>query len=409
MDICSVSEITKYIKNLMERDRVLPKLMIRGEISNFKQYASGHCYFTLKDAGAALKAVLFRSRAQQLKFVPTNGMKIVAAGTISVYERDGVYQLYADALFPEGAGELSVAFEQLKAKLTAEGLFEPAHKKKLPYFPAVIGIITSSSGAVLRDIYRVAKRRNPNVKLVLYPVQVQGEQSAGQIVRAMKFFNKAYPVDLLIVGRGGGSVEDLWSFNEEAVVRAIFASHIPVISAVGHETDYTLADFVSDVRAATPSQAAELAVPDVRELKRYVYSLRAQLMAKSQRTLQAKRGRLSACLQSAALQSPQLLLAAKRQRLDYISERFQKLTQQAVREKKYRMQVALEKLTVLNPAAVLQRGYAIVQAKKRIVRGISEVKSGASIQVMLADGSFTAVVGEVREEKKNGKSEEIII
>lgn len=409
MDICSVSEITKYIKNLMERDRVLPKLMIRGEISNFKQYASGHCYFTLKDAGAALKAVLFRSRAQQLKFVPTNGMKIVAAGTISVYERDGVYQLYADALFPEGAGELSVAFEQLKAKLTAEGLFEPAHKKKLPYFPAVIGIITSSSGAVLRDIYRVAKRRNPNVKLVLYPVQVQGEQSAGQIVRAMKFFNKAYPVDLLIVGRGGGSVEDLWSFNEEAVVRAIFASRIPVISAVGHETDYTLADFVSDVRAATPSQAAELAVPDVRELKRYVYSLRAQLMAKSQRTLQAKRGWLSACLQSAALQSPQLLLAAKRQRLDYIGERFQKLTQQAVREKKYRMQVALEKLTVLNPAAVLQRGYAIVQAKKRIVRGISEVKSGASIQVMLADGSFTAVVGEVREEKKNGKSEEIII
>lgn len=409
MDICSVSEITKYIKNLMERDRVLPKLMIRGEISNFKQYASGHCYFTLKDAGAALKAVLFRSRAQQLKFVPTNGMKIVAAGTISVYERDGVYQLYADALFPEGAGELSVAFEQLKAKLTAEGLFEPAHKKKLPYFPAVIGIITSSSGAVLRDIYRVAKRRNPNVKLVLYPVQVQGEQSAGQIVRAMKFFNKAYPVDLLIVGRGGGSVEDLWSFNEEAVVRAIFASRIPVISAVGHETDYTLADFVSDVRAATPSQAAELAVPDVRELKRYVYSLRAQLMAKSQRTLQAKRGWLSACLQSAALQSPQLLLAAKRQRLDYIGERFQKLTQQAVREKKYRMQVALEKLTVLNPAAVLQRGYAIVQAKKRIVRGISEVKSGASIQVMLADGSFTAVVGEVREEKKNGKNEEIII
>ena len=409
MDICSVSEITKYIKNLMERDRVLPKLMIRGEISNFKQYASGHCYFTLKDAGAALKAVLFRSRAQQLKFMPTNGMKIVASGTISVYERDGVYQLYADALFPEGAGELSVAFEQLKAKLTAEGLFEPVHKQKLPDFPAVIGIITSPSGAVLRDIYRVAKRRNPNVKLVLYPVQVQGEQSAGQIVRAMQFFNKAYPVDLLIVGRGGGSMEDLWSFNEEAVVRAIFASHIPVISAVGHETDYTLADFVSDVRAATPSQAAELAVPDVRELKRYVYSLRAQLMAKGQRCLQVKRSYLTACLQSAAMKSPQMLIAAKRQRMDYISERFQELMRQAVREKKYRLQVGLGKLTILNPAEVMQRGYAIVQAEKRIVRRISEVKSGAVIEVMLADGSFTAVVGEVREEKKNGKSEEIII
>ena len=403
MDIRSVSEITKYIKNIMEQDFILSRVMIRGEISNFKKYSSGHCYFTIKDANAALKAVMFRSRADHLKFLPVNGMKVVASGSISLYERDGAYQLYVQNLLPEGAGELSLAFEQLKTKLSEEGLFSATRKQAMPQFPKIIGVVTSPSGAVLRDIYRVAKRRNPMVKLVLYPVQVQGEQSAGQIVRAISFFNRKYPVDLLIVGRGGGSMEDLWSFNEEQVVRAIAASRLPIISAVGHETDYTLADFTADLRAATPSQAAELAVPDGRELRRYINSLRQQLKTKGLALLRSKRHRLEVCQKSKAMKSPQIMLLDKRQRLDYALEKLQRAAGDRLKAKQHKLQVSMERLSMLDPLKVLKRGYGVVETEKKIVRKIAEVKPGSKIKVLLSDGSFTAIVDEVREGNSNGE------
>ena len=270
MAVHSVSALTQYIKSMFQTEGMLRNVSVEGELSNYKMYASGHCYFTLKDETASLKGVMFKSRARLLRFQPENGMKVVATGEVSVYERDGTYQLYAERLLPVGAGELSVAFEQMKMRLAAEGLFRAEHKKPLPPFPRTIGIVTSLSGAVLRDIYRVSKRRDPKIRLALCPTLVQGEGAAAEIAAAIRFFNKKYPVDLLIVGRGGGSMEDLWAFNEELVVRAIHDSVIPVISAVGHETDTTLADYVSDVRAATPSQAAEIAVPEAAVLNRRV-------------------------------------------------------------------------------------------------------------------------------------------
>ena len=396
LKIYGVNEITKHVKNILEQDFTLQNLMVRGEISNFKQHYSGHCYFTLKDGTSSLKSVMFRGKAQYLKFMPTNGMKVVANGSISVYERDGAYQMYVDMLIPEGAGELSLAFEQLKVKLTQEGLFEQVHKKSLPLLPKTVGIITSATGAVLRDIYKVSKRRNPNVQLVLYPVQVQGVESATQIVQAVKFFNKKYPVDVLIVGRGGGSMEDLWSFNDEKVVRTIFSSKIPVVSAVGHETDYTLSDFVSDVRAATPSQAAELVVPDARELIRYIESLFTQADLQIRHTLQRQKARLMVCLKSKTMQKPQLLLQEKRQRLDDSFEKVDQLKTSLLLEKKHKMNLVLEKLQILNPAAVLKRGYGIVKIEKKIVYNINAVKQGQKIAVILSDGSFDATVSGVR-------------
>jgi len=392
----SVSDVTKYIKNIFDGERALQNIMIRGELSNFKRYASGHCYFTLKDAGASLKSVMFRSRAQSLRFEPVNGLKVVVTGTVSVYERDGVYQLYADRMMPEGAGELALAFEQLKERLTAEGLFAPEHKQPLPKFPHTIGVVTSVSGAVLRDIYHVAKRRNPSVQLVLYPVQVQGEGSAEQVAAGIRFFNEKYPVDVLIVGRGGGSAEDLWSFNEEIVVRAIFASRLPVISAVGHETDYTLADFVSDVRAATPSQAAELAVPDTAELARYVEALAARLQGRAQGALAAKKSRLSGLLTRSVLRNPQQLLDARRQRLDMAAEKLRQLTENRLQQQKHALALQVEKLELMDPLKVLLRGYGIVSgAEGKILRSAAELEAGQRVQVRLADGGFAAVVESV--------------
>lgn len=239
MNVYSVTEITKYIKNRVEQDETLKNLYLRGEISNFKLHSSGHCYFTLKDAGAVIRCVMFRGKAQYLKFRPTNGMKVTAGGSVSVFERDGQYQFYADRMLPEGVGELSLAYEQLKAKLEAEGLFDTARKKRLPLLAKKIGIVTSATGAVLRDILKVGKRRNPNAEFILCPVQVQGDKASPQIAEAIRMFNEEYPVDVLIVGRGGGSMEDLWPFNEELTVRAVSSSKIPVVSAVGHETDFT--------------------------------------------------------------------------------------------------------------------------------------------------------------------------
>lgn len=395
MAIHSVSEVNNFIKQLLASTPILSSIMVRGEISNFKCYASGHCYFTLKDASSALKCVMFRSQAQHLRFQPVNGLSVIASGNIAVYERDGVYQLYVDSLAPEGKGDLALAYEQLKNRLAAEGLFAKDRKKALPQFPKKIGVVTSLSGAVLRDIYHVTKRRWPAVQLVLYPVQVQGEFSAKQVALAIEFFNTKYAVDVMIVGRGGGSMEDLWSFNEEVVVRAIAASKIPIISAVGHETDFSLADFAADVRAATPSQAAELAVPDRDEFKRYVVRMQRQLAQMARRELNERRLRLQACQKNKLLQRPELLLADRRQRLDNLISNLRQCLDENITVKNHQLSLALEKLSVLNPAKTLQRGFALVEHGGKIVTRVQEVKKGDKLQLTFSDGKVSVVAADV--------------
>ena len=397
MTVHSVSALTQYIKSMFQVEGLLRNVSVEGELSNYKMYASGHCYFTLKDEMASLKGVMFKSRARLLRFQPENGMKVVATGEVSVYERDGVYQLYVERLLPVGAGELSVAFEQLKARLAAEGLFNEDHKKPLPPFPRTIGIVTSLSGAVLRDIYRVSKRRDANVRLVLYPTLVQGEGAAAEIAAAIRFFNEKYPVDLLIVGRGGGSAEDLWAFNEEPVVRAIYDSVIPVISAVGHETDTTLSDYASDVRAATPSQAAELAVPETAALIRRIGECEMRLQKAVKSRLYYERERVERLGGFFLKRPPQALLAERRQRLDMAAEALDRGMRRALLEKQHAFQVAAEKLEMLNPLHVIRRGYSVVEKDGAAVRSVKELAAGDGILVRLADGSFDAVVGGLRE------------
>ena len=397
MAVHSVSALTQYIKSMFQSEGLLRNVSVEGELSNYKMYASGHCYFTLKDETASLKGVMFKSRARLLRFQPENGMKVVATGEVSVYERDGAYQLYVERLLPVGAGELSVAFEQLKARLAAEGLFNEDHKKPLPPFPRTIGIVTSLSGAVLRDIYRVSKRRDANVRLVLYPTLVQGEGAAAEIAAAIRFFNEKYPVDLLIVGRGGGSAEDLWAFNEEPVVRAIYDSVIPVISAVGHETDTTLSDYASDVRAATPSQAAELAVPETAALSRRIGECEMRLQKAVKSRLYYERERVERLGGFFLKRPPQALLAERRQRLDMAAEALDRGMRRALLEKQHAFQVAAEKLEMLNPLHVIRRGYSVVEKDGAAVRSVKELVAGDGILVRLADGSFDAVVGGLRE------------
>ena len=397
MTVHSVSALTQYIKSMFQSEGLLRNVSVEGELSNYKMYASGHCYFTLKDETASLKGVMFKSRARLLRFQPENGMKVVATGEVSVYERDGAYQLYVERLLPVGAGELSVAFEQLKARLAAEGLFNEEHKKPLPPFPRTIGIVTSLSGAVLRDIYRVSKRRDANVRLVLYPTLVQGEGAAAEIAAAIRFFNEKYPVDLLIVGRGGGSAEDLWAFNEEPVVRAIYDSVIPVISAVGHETDTTLSDYASDVRAATPSQAAELAVPETAALIRRIGECEMRLQKAVKSRLYYERERVERLGGFFLKRPPQVLLAERRQRLDMAAEALDHGMRRALLEKQHAFQVAAEKLEMLNPLHVIRRGYSVVEKAGTAVRSVKELAVGDGILVRLADGSFDAVVGGLRE------------
>lgn len=408
MAIHSVSEVNRFIKGLLDAEGSLQRIMIRGELSNFKTYRSGHCYFTLKDASAALKCVMFRSRAQYLRFLPQDGQQVVASGSISVYERDGVYQLYVDSLAQEGQGALSEALRQLKARLAAEGLFDVSHKQALPPFPKRIGVITSLSGAVLRDIYHVGKRRDPSVQLALLPVQVQGQGAAEEIAAAIRYFNAKYPVDVLIVGRGGGSLEDLWAFNEECVVRAIFASRIPVISAVGHETDFTLADEVSDLRAATPSQAAELAIPDAAEVLQRVRSLRARLLQAARHDISLRREQLRHLMQRPLWQAPERLLEARVQQLDALSERLKRAAAARAEEKHQALASAIDRLALLDPVRVLHRGYAVVEKEGRPLSRVREAAPGDTLLLRLADGQIQAGVekilggtGHAKEERTN--------
>ncbi|MBP2634187.1 MAG: xseA [Firmicutes bacterium] len=398
-NIYTVSDLTKYIKSIFDRDQKLLSIFVKGELSNFKSHYSGHCYFTLKDAGSQIKGVMFKSRAQFLKFVPRDGMKVIACGQITVFERDGQYQLYADQLIPDGVGELSIAFNQLKEKFMAEGLFDDSRKKKLPFLPSSVGIITSPTGAALRDIITVAKRRHPGIPLILYPVQVQGIEAPGQIVQAIREFNKLKNVDIIIAGRGGGSIEDLWAFNDEQVVRAIAASHIPIVSAVGHQTDYTLADFVADCRAATPSQAAEIVVPDVYELKRYITTLKSMLETNMRSYIRQRRQIVNQLRSSKVFAQPEKLFAARRQLLDSYIERLGQSVRKVIADKRQTVTINAEKLSVLNPLAVLGRGYSVVRTQDgQVITNASQVQPEQKLDIILHQGQLSVAVSKTKED-----------
>lgn len=402
MQIYSVQELTRYIKHLFEKDPLLCAVSVCGELSNFKRHSSGHCYFTLKDSDATLRGVMFRSKAQTLRFDPRDGMKVIAHGQVAIFERDGQYQLYVDHLVPSGLGELSIAFAQLKEKLTTEGLFREERKKSLPLLPQTVGIVTSPTGAAIRDIISVARRRHPGIPLVLCPVLVQGPEAPAQIAQAIAALNEHGRADVIIVGRGGGSLEELWAFNDELVVRAIAASTVPIVSAVGHETDYTLSDFAADRRAATPSQAAEIVVPDVGELKRYIGAL--QTMAENHITARLKelRHRVTTCLSSAALGRPQDLLAEKQQFVDLLTDRLQQTVSRQLAEKHHSFTLAAEKLALLNPLSVLSRGYSITTADDgTVVTDCRQVSKNQEIDIILHHGTLRACVLATKEAVRN--------
>ncbi len=396
--VLSVTQINEYIRRVMDNDDLLAGLAVKGEISNYKVYPSGHHYFTLKDEGAALKCVMFRSSAVRLKFRPENGMKVIAMGKISVYPRDGAYQLYCTAMALDGVGDLYAAFEQLKEKLARQGLFDPAHKKPLPQYPGTIGIITSSAGAAIHDMLRILRKRYPLTHVRLLPVRVQGAEAPGEIAAAIAYANHFHLADLLIVGRGGGSIEDLWAFNDEQVARAIYASDIPVISAVGHEPDVTISDFVADLRAATPSNAAELAVPDQDGLRQMLDSVSESMVTALQRQLKTSRRQLDILRASPALQSPTVYIEQRRKALELLSNRLSASGQQVINRHRQRFLTYTAKLDAMSPLKVLTRGYAMAQLPDgEVVRSVLQTQIGDTVTVRVSDGAFHASVTEIKE------------
>lgn len=390
--IYTVNQLNKYLKQRFDSDVILQNIMIKGEISNFKLHSSGHCYFTLKDSLSSIKCVAFRSSAMRFRFCPQNGMKVIAMGYLSIYERDGAYQLYVQNLSPEGIGELTIAFEQLKEKLQQEGLFAQEHKKPLPFYAKRIGVVTAKTGAVIRDICHVSGRRNPLVQILLYSVLVQGENASQEIVAGIEFFNKKCPVDIIIVGRGGGSLEDLWAFNEENVVKAIYNSKIPVISAVGHETDYTLSDLVSDVRAATPSQAAELAVVERDSLLNYIYTMQADLQSKVSKIFGEKKNHLDLMLNNVVFRHSDKLLQSRKQQLDSLQEKLKNSVQEKFIKKAHQIDVLNEKLMTLNPLNVLKRGFSVVKQNDKYVKSVYDLDDKQFFEIKFSDGQVKAKV-----------------
>ena len=397
--IFSVSEANNFIKALLDAVPQLQTIFVRGEISNYKLYPSGHHYFTLKDEGSALRCVMFRGMASSLRFRPENGMRVIAFGRIGVFPRDGAYQLYCSGLSAEGVGDLHVAFEQLKEKLYKEGLFDPAHKKPLPKYPERIAIITSSAGAAVHDMLRILNVRWPMSEVVLLPVRVQGAEAPPEIVGALRYANKWKVADLIITGRGGGSIEDLWAFNDERVARAIYDSDIPVISAVGHEPDVTIADFVADVRASTPSNAAELAVPDQREIKRRLDALRTRMVQSEQKRVEQMREQYAKLARSRVLRNPMAFIDDKRLLLDYMQKNLAVLAQRQMAQRQQRFTALTAKLDALSPLKVLGRGYAVAKsADGTILRAAEDAAVGETIEVLLGRGSLACTVNEKREE-----------
>ncbi len=388
----TVSELNIYIKNLFERDRTLSSVSVKGEISNFILHRSGHLYFTLKDGEGQIKSVMFRSAAARLKFIPENGMKVVVHGSVAVYQRDGTYQIYVNSIEPDGVGALYLAYEQLKAKLSTEGLFDEIYKKALPEYPERIGVITSPTGAAVRDIINVLGRRFPYAKVYLYPSLVQGEGASENLIRALDYFEASKLCDVIIIGRGGGSIEDLWAFNSEALARKIFSLNIPIISAVGHETDFTICDFVADMRAPTPSAAAEIAVPDIRELIFRIDSYNERLVSALLRTVERKREQLLSLSDREAVRNPMTAVLKSKELIDGYKEDILKGIKAVIKDKKSELLLLTEKLNALSPLSVLERGYAIVEHNLKRIKSIGDISVGDKVELRLSDGKVIAAV-----------------
>ena len=388
----SVTQLNEYLKMVLDGDRVLSNVFVRGEISNFKLYSSGHAYFTLKDDAGQLKSVMFRSYCSRLIFKPEDGMRVIAHGRVSVYESSGQYQLYVDDLQPDGAGSLAMRFEQLKRKLAAEGLFDEARKRPLPPMPRRIGVITSPSGAAVHDIINVLGRRFPAAEMILYPSEVQGTQAPAQLISGVEFFSMTGLVDVIILGRGGGSAEDLWAFNDEYLARAVASCSVPVISAVGHESDFTICDFVADRRAPTPSAAAELAVPDMGEILRGLASVRTGLQASMQKLIVQERRVLNQLTQSRVFARPEQMLDNFRMRLDEKEFDLDRAVGQALLQKRQATASLAGKLGALNPLSVLSRGYATVSREGASVTSAKQINENDTLDIRFADGSVRATV-----------------
>ena len=392
----TVTQLNNRIKGLIDMDPALADVCVRGELSNYKIYPSGHHYFTLKDSESSIRCVMFKSSASKLRFRPESGMGVTAFGRVSVYPRDGAYQLYCSGLMPEGTGDLQVAFEQLKKKLDEEGLFDRTHKKPLPRYPERIAIITSSAGAAVHDIIRILGHRWPLTKVLLLPVRVQGTEAPPEIVGAIRYANEFKVADVIITGRGGGSIEDLWAFNDERVARAIYASEIPVISAVGHEPDVTISDYVADVRASTPSNAAELAVPDINEFSEGLHSYEIRSRQAMAKRLAALRTKLDSISGKRVMQDPAASIDNRRIELDRSRDRLVSAQEHILSEKKHEFVRLTAALDAMSPLKVLSRGYSITTGSGgKNIKSVNEIHAGDKLTVRLADGTAGCTVDDV--------------
>ncbi len=408
--ILTVTQVNEFVKALIESAPTLSSVYIKGEISNFTNHVkTGHFYFSLKDEGGVLRCIMFRSSAAHLPFLPENGMKVILHGRISAYVRDGQYQMYADNMEPDGVGALYIAYEQLKRRLEAEGLFSQAHKKPLPKIPRRVGIITASTGAAVHDMIHVTGRRFPYAELVLFPSLVQGDGAVPQLIEGLQYFNRTDSVDVIIIGRGGGSIEELWAFNSEALAREVYASHIPVISAVGHETDFTICDFVADRRAPTPSAAAEIAVPSTTELQQKFHNIIDRLGQYSQSRLEQSRMAVKHLSQSHALISPMYAIEDRRTAVIHTEQVLTAALQRRIGEAKTAFLTQTAKLEALNPLAILSRGYsAVFRPDQTVISSVSQVSPGDLLQLRLTDGEITATVNEAKKKRPSRKKKEIV-
>ena len=388
----SVTDLNKYIKNKIAEDEYLNNILIKGEISNFKHHYTGHLYFTLKDENSLIKCIMFKSYAQKLNFEPKDGMKVYILGTVSVFERDGVYQIYAKVMEEDGLGDLYTRYQKLKKELEEKGLFDERHKQKIPMMPKVIGVLTSQTGSVIRDIINVSTRRNPNVYIRLLPVPVQGEGAAEKIAYGIDFMNKNQLADVLILARGGGSLEDLWPFNEEIVANSIYQSKIPIISAVGHETDFSISDFVADLRAPTPSAAAELAVPDIYEVKQKINTYQNRLKMALTRKLEIMKLRYDKCMASSVFKEPTRKINENYIKIDTYVKQLENLINKIKEKNKNRYIELVSKLDTLSPLKTLLRGYSIIEKDGKVIKSVSELEVEDDISIRLHDGRKKAKI-----------------
>ena len=388
----TVTDLNKYIKQKVDEDENLNSVLVKGEISNFKHHYTGHMYFTLKDENSLIKCIMFKSSTSTLKFVPKDGAKVIIFGTVSVFERDGVYQLYCKTMLEDGIGDLYTAYEQMKEKLEKEGLFDEIYKKKIPFMPKIVGVLTSNTGSVIRDIINVSTRRNPNVYIRLYPVPVQGEGAAKKIADGIKFMNENKLADVLILARGGGSLEDLWPFNEEIVARAIFESEIPIISAIGHETDFTISDFVSDLRAPTPSAAAELAVADIDDLKYTIKVNQNRLKAALNKKTEVMRLRLEKIMNSRVYKNPYQKINDYYIMIEKNLKTIENNIIKKVKEAKLKAIRQITKLDTLSPLKTLTRGYSIVQKDNKVISSVKQLENNEEIDIRFIDGQVSAKI-----------------